>query len=69
MYAYVGSAWEGELRLTALTKTGEKLVVPYKFAGGKEASAIAGLAVRNGSLVCSLPKQDRLLFVDAQAGW
>ena len=68
VYAYVGSAWEGELRLTALTKTGDKPVAPYKFEGGKEASAIAGLAVRNGLLACSLPKQNRLLFVDARAG-
>ncbi len=67
VYAYVGSAWEGDLRLTALTKSGDKLVAPYKFAGGKEASAITGLAVRNGLLVCSLPKQNKLLFVDAKA--
>jgi NHL repeat len=68
VFAYVGSAWEGDLRLTALTKTGDKTVAPYKFAGGKEASAIAGLAVRNGLLVCSLPKQNQLLLVDARAG-
>jgi hypothetical protein len=67
-FAYAGSAWEGDLRLTALTTTGDRPVAPYKFAGGKEASVIAGLAVRDARIVCSLPKQGRLLFVDAATG-
>jgi hypothetical protein len=67
-YVYVGSAWEGELRLTALTPQGDRTVVKYAFPGGKEASAISGLAARDGLLVCSLPKQQQLLFVDASLG-
>ena len=68
VHAYVGSAWEGELRLTALTRSEDKPVVKYRFPGGKDASALSGLAVRDGLLVCSLPRQKQLLFVDARAG-
>jgi hypothetical protein len=68
VYAYAGSAWEGELRLTALTRDGDRAVVPYRFAGGKEASALTGLAARNGLLAGALPKQNQVLFVDARAG-
>jgi hypothetical protein len=67
-YAYAASAWEGDLRLTALTPKGDRPVVRYAFPGGKEASAVTGLAVRDGLLVCSLPKQKGLLCVDARAG-
>ena len=67
-YLYVGSAWEGDLRLTALTPQGDRAVVKYSFAGGKDASAMTGLAVRDDLLVCSLPKQAQLLFVDASLG-
>ena len=67
-FAYAGSAWEGELRLTALTRSGDKPVVKYNFPGGKDASALTGLAVHNGLMVCSLPKQHEILFVDAKAG-
>ena len=63
---YVGSAWEGELRLTAVSSKGEKPVVKFKFDGGKEASALNGIAIRNALLVSSLPKQKQLLFVDAK---
>ncbi len=67
-YLYVGSAWEGDLRLTALTPQGDEAVVKYTFAGGKDASAMSGMAVRDGLLVCSLPKLGQLLFVDAGLG-
>ena len=67
-YLYVGSAWEGELRLTAITPQGDRAVVKYAFPGGKDASAIAGLAVCDGLLVCSLPKQGQVLFVDESLG-
>ena len=69
VYAYAGAAWEGDLRLTSLSeKSGEKPVVKYKFEGGKEASALNAMAIRNGKMVCSLPKQKLLLFIDAKAG-
>ncbi len=67
-FAYAGSAWEGELRLTALTRSGDKPVVKYNLPGGKDASALTGLAVHNGLMACSLPKQKEILFVDAKAG-
>lgn len=66
-YVYVGSAWEGELRLTALTKKGDRQVVKFTFPS-KEESALAGIAVRDGLMACSLPKQKELLFVDCKAG-
>lgn len=56
------------MRLTALTRSEDKPVVKYRFPGGKDASALSGLAVRDGLLVCSLPRQKQLLFVDARAG-
>jgi hypothetical protein len=67
VYAYVGSAWEGELRLTALTKQADRPVVKYRFPS-KETSVLTGLAVHDGILACSLPAQKRLLLVDAKAG-
>jgi len=67
VFAYVGSAWEGELRLTALTKQADRPVVKYRFPS-KEASVLTGLAVHDGILACSLPAQERLLLVDAKAG-
>ena len=36
VYLYAGSAWEGELRLTAVTRSGDKPVIKYAFPGGKE---------------------------------
>ena len=68
VFVYAGSAWEGELRLTAVTRSGDKPVIKYSFPGGKDASALTGLAVHNGLLACSLPKQNELLLVDAKAG-
>jgi hypothetical protein len=69
-YMYVGSAWEGELRLTAMTALGDKPVVKYPLPRGREAAtvALAGLAAHNGLLVCSLRGQKELLYIDAKAG-
>jgi hypothetical protein len=69
-YMYVGSAWEGELRLTAMNASGYKPVVKYSLACGRETTsvALAGLAAHNGLLVCSLRGQNELLFIDAKAG-
>ncbi len=73
--AYVGSAWEGELRLTALTKSGDKAVLTptFKFDGGSDAerkqnSVLGGIAVRNGVLVASLTRQNQLLWIDVAQG-
>ncbi|HEY3323049.1 MAG TPA: hypothetical protein VGP72_21535 [Planctomycetota bacterium] len=65
-YAYVGSGWETELRLFALTKEGDKQVVKYSVKK-KEDSTLAGIAIHNGTLVCSLPALKQLLFIDAKA--
>ncbi|MHB8971591.1 MAG: hypothetical protein ACYC3X_18500 [Pirellulaceae bacterium] len=65
-YTYVGSGWETELRLFALTKDGDKQVVKYNVAK-KEDSTLAGLAVHNGTMVCSLPGLKQLLFIDVKA--
>ncbi len=67
-YAYVGAAWDADLRLTALTAHGDKPVVKYAFPGGKETAIITGMAVRNGLLFCSLPKEKRLMWIDTRAG-
>lgn len=71
-YAYVGAAWEGDLRLTALTPGGDRPVLTpgFKFSGAtadaqKANSVLNGIAAYNGLLVASLPKQKGLLFVDA----
>ena len=65
----VGSAWEGELRLTSVAPGGqEKPVLKKKFDGGKNSVALTGLAARNGVIVASLPKQNQVMFVDAKAG-
>jgi hypothetical protein len=86
---YVGSVWEGELRLTAKTKTlGDQPVFktrlgedarPKKssdprpallegFEGGQRQFVLSGLAVHDGVVVCSMLRQNELLFVDAKSG-
>lgn len=75
-YAYAASPWEGELRLNALTHGGDApdvLVTAWKFPGETEearkaATGLGGIAIYDGLLVASLPKQSELLFVDAGAG-
>jgi len=65
----VGSAWEGELRLTSVAPGGqEKPVLKKKFDGGKSSVALTGLAARNGMIVASLPKQNQVMFVEATSG-
>ena len=56
------------MRLTAVTRSGDKPVIKYAFPGGKQASVLTGLAIHNGLLACSLPKQNELLLIDAKAG-
>ena len=74
IYAYAGSAWEKELRLTALGRDKQAPVLTPNFPlppPGKVAEtdlALAGLAVHNGLLVASLGLADELLLVDATAG-
>jgi len=88
---YVGSTWEGELRLTAKTKALEdKPILKTKlleepdrkkkgsdaakppelagFDGGNTVNVLAGIAARDGTLVCSLIRQNQLLLVDAKTG-
>jgi len=68
VYAYAGSAWDEDLRLTALTNGGNKTVVKYSFPGGKPEAELTGMAIHNAVMVCSLHKRKELLFVDARAG-
>jgi len=66
-YAYVGSAREHELRLTALTHQGDRQVVIFNFAS-RDVAGLNGIAVHNGLMVCTLPRLKQLLFVDVKAG-
>ncbi len=85
---YVASVWEGELRITAKTKTfgdreifkqqmgddprpdrsleSERPVVLEGFDGGDRKFVLAGLAVHDGVIVLSFPRQNelRILRVD-----
>ena len=65
--AYAGSAFDSELRLTALTTTGEKPLLKYAFAS-KDQAVLSGLAVWNGLIVASLPRLKELMQVDAATG-
>ncbi len=86
---YVGSVWEGELRLTAKTRTLEDKPIfksqlgddprPKKpsdprpaafegFDGGDRMYVLSGIAAHDGILVCSMIRQNKLIFVDAKAG-
>ena len=66
-FVYVGAAWEKDLRLTALTKSGDKNVVKYAF-DNKDVAVMGGMAIRNGLMAVTLPKLGQVLFVDAKAG-
>ncbi len=66
-YAYVGSAFDLELRLTALTAAADKQVITYTFAS-KDLAVLNGIAVYNGLMVCSLPQLKQLLLIDVSAG-
>ncbi|MBI5383978.1 MAG: hypothetical protein HZA90_04755 [Verrucomicrobia bacterium] len=84
-FAYAAAAWgkddaakakikPGEIRITALTTGGNKLVVKYDFKPEQSTNSqhvewsdyIGGLAARDGLLVVSMTKIDQLLFVDAK---
>jgi hypothetical protein len=66
-YVYVGSAWETELRLTAMTDRGERNVMKYTFPD-KGKAALGGLAIYDKLLVCTLPKLGKVLFIDVAKG-
>ncbi|HWE95151.1 MAG TPA: hypothetical protein VG269_14385 [Tepidisphaeraceae bacterium] len=83
VYAYVGAAWEEELRLTALVSDpqklpesdrpllhGQDLIVlkpghKYSAKLTPDEVGLAGLAMRDGLLVASVPVQNAMLFIDA----
>ncbi|MEI8196541.1 MAG: hypothetical protein WCI73_11580, partial [Phycisphaerae bacterium] len=65
VFMYVGSVLGSELRLTGLTKNQDKPILKWNFAK-EDMTALNGIASYNGLLVCSLPKLNQLLFVDAQ---
>lgn len=89
---YVGSIWDGELRLMAKTrdlkdqpifktrlgdeaskeqrKKGDASLPPRLegFEGGDRQFVLSGLAAHDGLLVCSMLRQNELLFVDAKSG-
>jgi hypothetical protein len=89
---YVGSIWEGELRLTAKTRAlGDQPILKLKLAaeidskknaadrppappplegfdGGDKVNVLAGIAARDGVLVCSLVPQNELLVVEIGSG-
>ena len=87
---YIGSIADGELRLTAKSRSLEDKPV-FKLQLGKDPSTwtpadgipppeligfdngtkinvLAGIAARDGTLVCSLIRQNKLAFVDAKTG-
>ncbi len=86
---YVGSVWEGELRLTAKTRKledklihksllgddpnprrpGDKKVPELKdFDGGDKVFVLSGIAAHDEVIVCSLIRQNELIFIDATSG-
>lgn len=77
VYGYVASAWETgkksgkvELRVTPLTagnnKDGIRIELPFE--GKPFSDYIGGLAVRNAVAACSIPKLNKIMFVDTKAG-
>ncbi|MFM5987571.1 MAG: hypothetical protein ACKO9I_20010 [Sphaerospermopsis kisseleviana] len=65
---YVGSTFDGELRLTAMMRGKERAVFKHGEKKDGNKNDIGGLAVRDGLLVCAVPNRDKLLFIDAAAG-
>ena len=71
-YAYVASVWETakksgrfELRVTALTEKGDKEVARTQFDPvnpNQKKEEISGLAVHNGLIAVSLPRQKKIQF-------
>jgi len=62
--AYAGASWEKELRLIRLT-TGDDRPLLKPVINRPNDVKLAGLAVHNGLIVCSLSSHHELLFVDA----
>ena len=70
-FAYVGAIFEGELRLTAITHTGEKgEKVLYKKTYPKESikGEMGGLAAHDGTLAASLTLLNKVVFVNVASG-
>ncbi len=76
-YAFVGSAIDNELRLTALTRDGDRPVMTPAYSlrregsvGDVDSSDVGGIAARDNLLVATLRKADggKLLFVDVLTG-
>ncbi len=83
VHVYVGSVWEtqkgsgsGELRITSLTKSGDKEILkhvigPIKRDGVENDSAgdqLGGIAVQNSIAIAALTRKNLLLFIDTIAG-
>ena len=86
---YIGSVWDGELRLTAKTSKledkaifkaqlgpdprtkkpsdGVKPPVLEGFDGGDKVYVLAGIAVHDGELICSFPRQNELMAFNIKA--
>ncbi len=64
---YIGSAFDGDLRLTSRKNNSDRAILPYTFAT-KDLAVLSGMAVRDGVIVASLPKLQQLLFVDVKTG-
>ena len=70
-YAYVGSAFDSQLRLTALTKSGDKPLItppiPLPVSTGDAVppeKALKGIAAYGGLLVASMGVTNCLMFID-----
>ncbi|HVJ45518.1 MAG TPA: hypothetical protein VM511_03965, partial [Luteolibacter sp.] len=83
-HVYVGSTWEtdkgtgiGELRITALTKSGDKEILKLNLgklaeqsagAGERTEDLLGGIAVHDGVVVAAMKLNNKLLFIDSAAG-
>ena len=65
--AYAAAAWEKEVRIVRLTSGDDQVLIKPTITRSPKV-ALAGLAVHDDLLVCSLPLQKELLFIDAKAG-
>lgn len=66
VFTYVGSVFEKELRLNGLAGDKDKPILKWSFPTAED-TVLNGIAVHDGVIVCSLPKLNSLLFVDAKA--
>lgn len=62
--AYAGASWEKELRIIRLTTGEDRPLFKPTLSRDREVK-LAGLAVHNGLIVCSLSSHSELVFVDA----